>query len=81
MTPTLISRPAVRVAGGLKECCDRCGAAAKLEARFASGGHLTFCGHHANRYASRIAETAEAVVVEPHFAWRGTEREGKHSAP
>jgi hypothetical protein len=73
MTRTLISRPAVRVAGALDEWCDRCGAAAKLVARFASGGDLAFCGHHANKYSMRIIETAGVVVVEPHFAWRGTE--------
>lgn len=73
MTRTLISKPAVRVAGSLEELCDKCGAAAKLVARFASGGDLAFCGHHANRYALRIVETAGVVVVEPHFAWRGTE--------
>ena len=75
MTRMLISKPAVRVAGALDELCDRCGAAAKLVARFPAGGDLAFCGHHANRYAVRILETAGAVVVEPHFAWRGTEPE------
>ncbi|MBN1172442.1 MAG: hypothetical protein JXA67_09735 [Micromonosporaceae bacterium] len=73
MTRTLISRPAVRVAGVPDSRCDRCGAAAKLVAQFPSGGMLAFCGHHANRFADRIAETAEVVVVEPHFAWRGVE--------
>lgn len=81
MTRTLISRPAVRVANRIDEWCDRCGAAAKLLARFPSGGDLTFCGHHANRYATLIVERAEAVLVEPHFAWLGTRREGRHSAP
>jgi hypothetical protein len=69
----LISGPAVRVASALDEVCDRCGVAAKLVARFTAGGDLAFCGHHANSYADRIIETAGAVVVEPHFAWRGTE--------
>ncbi len=81
MTRTLLSRPAVRVGGGLNERCDRCGAAAKLLARFPAGGDLLFCGHHANRYAERIMETASAVIVEPHFSWRGAEREGRHCAP
>ncbi len=74
MTWTLISRPDVRVADTLGECCDRCGAAAKLRAHFPAGGDLTFCGHHANRYAMRIVETADAVVVEPQFSWRGADR-------
>jgi hypothetical protein len=77
MTRTLISKPAVRVADALDERCDRCGAAAKLVARFTAGGDLAFCGHHANRYAPRIVETAGVVVVQPHFAWRGTEGDAR----
>lgn len=80
MTPTLTSSPAVRVSGSLDEWCDRCGAAAKLLAKFPSGGDLTFCGHHANRYAYGISAQAEAVVVESHFTWKGTSRDGRHSA-
>lgn len=71
MTGMLLSQPAVRVTDVVDESCDRCGAPAKLRAHFPAGGDLTFCGHHANRYADRIAESADIVLVEPHFAWRG----------
>lgn len=80
MPQALISRPAVRVAGDLHDRCDRCGAQAKLLARFPSGGGLTFCGHHANKYAAWISAAAEAVVVVPHFTWAGAVRRGRHSA-
>ncbi|MBT8228394.1 MAG: hypothetical protein HKP61_15800 [Dactylosporangium sp.] len=73
MTRMLISKPAVRVADVLDERCDRCGARARLIAYFPSGRSLAFCGHHANRHAAHLTETAGAVVVEPHFAWRGVE--------
>ena len=72
MTPMLISRPAVHVVPELVgERCDSCGAAAKLTATFAGSGDLAFCGHHANRFADRIAATAEKVVVEAGYEWRG----------
>ena len=71
MTPMLISRPAVHVAPELAgEHCDRCGAAAKLTVTFDGAGDLSFCGHHANRFADRIAASAEKVVVESGFEWR-----------
>ncbi|MEV6923124.1 hypothetical protein AB0M46_01225 [Dactylosporangium sp. NPDC051485] len=67
----LISRPAVHVVPELEgERCDSCGAAAKLTATFANAGELSFCGHHANRFADRIAATADKVVVESGFEWR-----------
>jgi hypothetical protein len=69
MSQTLITRPAVHVVPELLERCDSCGAAAKLQVTFA-GGQLAFCGHHGNRYAERIAATAERVVVESGFEWR-----------
>jgi hypothetical protein len=72
MNQTLTSRPAVQVVPELLERCDSCGAAAKLQAAFAGAGDLAFCGHHANRFAERIATTAERVVVESGFTWRGT---------
>jgi hypothetical protein len=71
MNQTLITRPAVHVVPELLERCDSCGAAAKLRASFASAGELSFCGHHGNRYADRIAATADRVVVESGFQWRG----------
>ena len=71
MTPMLISRPAVHVVPELDERCDSCGAAAKLTVTFGASGDLAFCGHHANRFADRIAATADKVVVESGFEWRG----------
>ncbi|WP_432830297.1 DUF7455 domain-containing protein [Dactylosporangium sp. CA-092794] len=70
MTPMLISRPAVHVVPELSgERCDSCGAAAKLVVTFGTG-ELAFCGHHANKFADRIAATADKVSVESGFAWR-----------
>ena len=70
MNQTLISRPAVHVVPELMERCDSCGAAAKLQVTIADAGDLSFCGHHANRFAGRIATTADRVVVESGFEWR-----------
>ena len=70
MNQTLISRPAVHVVPELMERCDSCGAAAKLQVTIADAGDLSFCGHHANRFAERIAATADRVVVESGFEWR-----------
>jgi hypothetical protein len=70
MNQTLTSRPAVHVVPELLERCDSCGAAAKLRVTFAGAGDLSFCGHHANRFAERIATTAERIVVELGFEWR-----------
>ena len=70
MNQTLINRPAVHVVPELLERCDSCGAAAKLQVSFAGSGDLAFCGHHGNRYADRIAATADRVVVESGFQWR-----------
>ena len=70
MTQTLMSPPATNVAPELTERCDRCGAAAKLTVALTAGGELAFCGHHGNRYAERIAATAERIVVEAGFQWR-----------
>jgi hypothetical protein len=71
MNQMLISRPAVHVAPELRERCDSCGAAAKLQATFAGAGDLAFCGHHANRHAEKIAGGAAQVLIEAGFAWRG----------
>ncbi len=38
--------------------CDRCPAAAKLRAVFASGGVLHFCGHHAREHQAKLREQA-----------------------
>lgn len=73
MTQTLISRPTVHVAPELRERCDRCGAAAKIQVTFAGAVDLAFCGHHANRYADRIVATADKVEIESGFAWRGAD--------
>jgi hypothetical protein len=69
MYQVLMSRPETRVVPELVERCDSCGAAAKVHVELASGGELSFCGHHANRYSDRIAATAGSVVVESGFTW------------
>ncbi len=71
MTQALMTRPATHVVEAIAERCDSCGAAAKLREILTAGGELTFCGHHANRYAETIIASARAVVVESGFAWRG----------
>ena len=63
--------PTVTVAAELRERCDHCGAAGKLQATFRTGGELTFCGHHANRFAARLMESAAMIMVELGFGWRG----------
>jgi hypothetical protein len=63
--------PTVTVAVELRERCDHCGAAGKLHATLRTGGELTFCGHHANRFAARLRETAAMIMVELGFGWRG----------
>jgi hypothetical protein len=65
------AEPTVTVAAGLTDRCDQCGAAGKLHATFLAGGELTFCGHHANRFATRIRETAAIIAVELGFGWQG----------
>jgi hypothetical protein len=65
----------VTVAAGFTERCDHCGAAGKLHATLLAGGELTFCGHHANRFAARLMETAGMIMVELGFGWRGTARQ------
>lgn len=71
MTNGVVSGPTVTLAAELTERCDRCGAAGKVRAFLPAGGELTFCGHHANRYATNIRESAEGVVVESGFGWQG----------
>jgi hypothetical protein len=70
MTQSVVSEPTVTVAAELTERCDRCGAAGKVRAFLQRGGDLTFCGHHANRYADTIRSAAERIVVESGFGWR-----------
>lgn len=65
------TEPNVTVAAELTERCDHCGAAGKLHATFLAGGGLTFCGHHANRFAAKLRETAQTITVEPDFSWNG----------
>jgi len=72
MTPTLTPPPALTVPAA-DERCDRCSAAAKLRVRIAEGGDLVFCGHHANKYAEKLAQIAVEVAVAPEFMWRGSE--------
>jgi hypothetical protein len=73
MTQSVVSRPSITVAGELTERCDRCGAAGKLNVVLTGGLELTFCGHHANRYAPGIGGAAERITVESGFGWRGAE--------
>jgi hypothetical protein len=73
MTPTLTPPPEM-VAPAADERCDRCNAAGKLRIRITDGGELVFCGHHANKYADRLAKIAVEVAVAPEFAWRGSDR-------
>jgi hypothetical protein len=72
MTQGVVSGASITVAAEFTERCDRCGAAGKLHVVLAAGGDLTFCGHHANRYASTIRGSARQIVVEAGFDWRPT---------
>ena len=72
MTGSMVSNPTITVAAELPERCDRCGAAGKLRVVLPGGGELVFCGHHANRYAAGIGDSAEQVVLESGFGWLGT---------
>jgi len=73
MTQSMVTRAAVTVAAELTERCDRCGAAGKVRIVLDGGGELTFCGHHANRYADGIGTSAARVVVESGFGWKGAQ--------
>jgi hypothetical protein len=73
MMTTLLS-PEITTVPELSECCDSCGAAAKLEVILATGGFLTFCGHHANAYAGELAPLTSRAVVEAGFTWTGVRR-------
>ncbi|GAA0899891.1 hypothetical protein GCM10009557_96680 [Virgisporangium ochraceum] len=70
MSPIVLTEPTVTVAVELPERCDRCGADGKVRTFMPGGGDLTFCGHHANRYASTIRTSANHVVIETGFGWR-----------
>ncbi|MGC9669247.1 DUF7455 domain-containing protein [Planosporangium sp. 12N6] len=80
MAQTLMVSAAAAESTGSTEWCDRCGAAAKLGLVLATGGELTFCGHHANTYADAILAHAESVFLESGFHWRGATYEGAHRA-
>ncbi|GIJ52178.1 hypothetical protein Val02_90640 [Virgisporangium aliadipatigenens] len=73
MTQSMATRATVTVAAELTDRCDRCGAAGKVKIGLAGGGELTFCGHHANRFADGIGTAAERVVVESGFGWKGAQ--------
>ncbi|HXV93605.1 MAG TPA: hypothetical protein VD813_09935 [Pseudonocardia sp.] len=45
--------------------CDRCGAAAQVVARLATGGELLFCRHHARAHAPRLRESGAALIPDP----------------
>jgi hypothetical protein len=73
MTQTVLP-PQVDIVSSLGEFCDRCAAGAKLQLTLPGGGHLLFCGHHANRHADDILRQAVQVTVEAGFAWQGSDR-------
>jgi hypothetical protein len=73
MTPTLTPPPETVAPFAADERCDRCTAAAKLRVRLAEGGELTFCGHHANKYAERLVQMGVEIALAPDFEWRGTD--------
>jgi hypothetical protein len=72
MTPTLTTPPEMAVPDA-DERCDRCNAAGKLKIQLAEGGELTFCGHHANKYAEELVKIAVSVSVASDFTWRGSD--------
>ena len=41
--------------------CDRCGAAARVRAKLASGGELLFCQHHANEHEAKLIELSAVL--------------------
>jgi hypothetical protein len=41
--------------------CDRCGAAARVRAKLASGGELLFCQHHANEHEAKLIELSAVI--------------------
>jgi hypothetical protein len=47
------------------ECCDRCGAPAKVRALLRSGGELLFCGHHARKHGARLEHIGAALSTCP----------------
>jgi len=51
MTISAVSAPLTRL-----ERCDRCGAAAMVEATLPTGGELRFCGHHTREHGDRLLE-------------------------
>ena len=72
MTHIAVTDPPVTDAAELLERCDRCGAAGKIRAFLPSGGHLAFCGHHANLYAETIRTSSKRIVIESGFGWKAS---------
>jgi hypothetical protein len=62
--------PLVEAVTDLSERCDRCGAAARLVASLPDG-ELSFCGHHANEYATGIVQVAVRIRALVDFSWIG----------
>ena len=69
--PTLLSPSQIDTVAELLERCDACSAAAKLVFTLTTGGQLAFCGHHANRMAGTITQTAAQISLEEGFEWAG----------
>jgi hypothetical protein len=70
MMTTMLS-PEIVTVPSLVDRCDSCSAAAKAEIALTSGGSLVFCGHHANKNASKLAGVASKVTIEQGFEWAG----------
>ena len=71
MSQIIVSPTATQSVPEMVERCDRCGAAAKLSVLLAVGGELSFCGHHATKYAHHILGGAQRITVEAGYTWRG----------
>lgn len=63
MTPTLVPAHLSEPLTALDRC-DRCGARATTRARFAAGGELLFCNHHARKYETAVRAVAIDVVTD-----------------
>ena len=71
MKTTLLSTPEIATTDSIAERCDNCGASARMELILASGGTLSFCGHHANKHADKLSGLASKVSLEVGFEWAG----------
>lgn len=63
MTPTLTPTAIRDDAPIHTDCCDRCGARAKVRVLLAGGMDLAFCGHHAREYDAKLRGVAVDFVA------------------